>query len=248
MGLKPNSIVLFCALVIFPLTGQVALQHAACLSAAEIPYRFQISGPQQIQASNETPRTEFDEAYWREQVKDKTFDEPDADQAGQKKQRRPELENKKQTDYSAYLWLIPVLLLLVVLLFKIVPLIRKRPKLKHKNHIEYTTVAESEEPASAYGKQALQTALQAGDFRLAFRLRYLEALRRLSERGLIVYRKDLSNGDYLQQLKGKSVYASFSKLTMHFNATWYGDQPTDEYMYKQMDQYFKQLEADIAVF
>jgi Domain of unknown function (DUF4129) len=248
MGLKPNSTVLFCFVLIFSVSGQLAAQHAACLSAAAIPYRFQISGPKQIEAAGESQQTEFDEDYWREHVKDKTFDESDAVQAGQKKQRSPELQNKKQTDYSAYLWLIPVLLLLIVLLFKIIPLIRKRPKLKHKNHIAYTSVAESEEPATAYGMQALQTALQAGDFRLAFRLRYLEALRSLSERGLIVYRKDLSNGDYLQQLKGKAVYTSFSKLTMHFNATWYGDQPTDEPTYRQMDQYFKQLEADIAVF
>lgn len=238
MALKPNSPLVFCLMLTLAFSGHLNAQYKTNYSELSLSEQHG-SGLQE---------TEFDEAYWREQVKDKTFDEPEVKQSRQKKQRSPEAKSKKQTDYSAYLWLIPVLLLLIIFLFKIVPLIRKRPELKHKSHIDYTTVTTTEKPAADDGTQALQTALQAGDYRLAFRLRYLGALRSLSDGGLITYRKDLSNGDYLQQLKDKAVYASFKQLTTHFNATWYGDQPTDEAVYWQMDQYFKQLDQTLSAF
>lgn len=66
-------------------------------------------------------------------------------------------------------------------------------------------------------------AYEDGDYKMAFRLRYLDLLKQLSQRNWIVYKKEKTNFDYLMQLMSKPVYQPFSRLTMAFDEIWYGE-------------------------
>jgi hypothetical protein len=68
----------------------------------------------------------------------------------------------------------------------------------------------------------IQKAIDSKHFTLAVRLMYLQTLRELSDRNLITYSNERTNGDYLFQLAGKAYYKDFFKLTRSFDYTWYG--------------------------
>ena len=65
-------------------------------------------------------------------------------------------------------------------------------------------------------------AIAAQNFRLAVRLMYLQVLKNLSENGLIQYRQERTNSDYLMELHGQPFYDDFFRLTRHFEYAWYG--------------------------
>jgi hypothetical protein len=68
----------------------------------------------------------------------------------------------------------------------------------------------------------IQQAIERKQFTLAIRLMYLQTLRELSNRNLISYSNERTNGDYLFQLANTQYYKDFFKLTLSFDYTWYG--------------------------
>lgn len=72
-------------------------------------------------------------------------------------------------------------------------------------------------------KKPYMKAYEEGDYKMAFRLRYLDLLKQLSQRNWIIYKKEKTNFDYLTQLMSKPVYQPFSRLTMAFDEIWYGE-------------------------
>jgi hypothetical protein len=71
-------------------------------------------------------------------------------------------------------------------------------------------------------------AIRNGDYRGAVRLLYLKGLRTLSERGLIDWRRDALNHEYLRQLERTDLADPFARCTLLFEYVWYGDFPLDE--------------------
>jgi hypothetical protein len=90
-------------------------------------------------------------------------------------------------------------------------------------------------------KTEISKAVQAGDYRLAIRLYYLQTLKLLSAQNIIQYKEDFTNSDYLLQLRPTSYYTAFKKLTRHFEYTWYGE------FYVSADG-FKTIETDFSTF
>lgn len=68
----------------------------------------------------------------------------------------------------------------------------------------------------------LKKALTKEDYRLAIRYLYLKKLKELSDAGLIQYRQERTNQDYVMQLFGSAHYKDFFRLTRHFEYAWYG--------------------------
>ena len=71
----------------------------------------------------------------------------------------------------------------------------------------------------------LARAEQAGNYRLALRLGYLQTLRHLTDRNLIQWQPDKTNHDYLRELAGTRLAPDFRVLTRQFEYVWYGELP-----------------------
>ncbi|HEU4470021.1 MAG TPA: hypothetical protein VFR58_02975, partial [Flavisolibacter sp.] len=84
-------------------------------------------------------------------------------------------------------------------------------------------------------------AIQAGNFRLATRLLFLRTLKDLSNAGLIQYRQERTNSDYLLQLSGTSYYKDFFRLTRDFEYSWYGKFDVSDSAFKVIEQDFSQF-------
>lgn len=94
-------------------------------------------------------------------------------------------------------------------------------------------------------RSAFQKAYDKGDYKSAFRLLYLDTLKRFVEKNWIIYRKDKTNFEYLMQLNSKPVFGSFSRLTLAFDAIWYGDIMPDKKDFEMYLNLFSEIESEV---
>ncbi len=95
-------------------------------------------------------------------------------------------------------------------------------------------VGTAEEPDTTDLDRLLDAALAARAYRQAVRLFYLKALRALVDRGLIRWRREKTNHDYLDELDDAVLKPAFAELTYLFDYLWYGDFPIDEVTFARM--------------
>ncbi len=69
----------------------------------------------------------------------------------------------------------------------------------------------------------LEEAVSRRDYKTGIRVLYLQALKLLSDRGLIRWHPERTNQSYLLDLAGTSLYEDFKRMTYFFEYVWYGD-------------------------
>jgi hypothetical protein len=89
-------------------------------------------------------------------------------------------------------------------------------------------------------------AIKENDFRLAVRLLYLQLLKDLSNKNIIQYKQDRTNGEYLLQLLGTAYYADFFQLTRSFEYTWYGQFLISKESFYKVQSNFSQFKNKVA--
>ena len=73
----------------------------------------------------------------------------------------------------------------------------------------------------------------AGNYRLATRLGYLEVLKHLTDRGLIQWQPDKTNHAYLAELAAGPLREAFRGATRQFEYVWYGELRLNAALYQQ---------------
>jgi len=71
--------------------------------------------------------------------------------------------------------------------------------------------------------EAIQQALQNGNYRLAIRLLYLQNLKTLSDKNLIVWQPNKTDADYLREISKPRLKQAFKNITDIFEYAWYGN-------------------------
>lgn len=121
----------------------------------------------------------------------------------------------------AYLVLIGVVILLLYLVLKNISLKQKLTKTNIARE-DYEAPVENIEEIDI--DNWLRQARAEGNLRLAIRLYYLGLLKKLNETGLIIWKKDKTNRDYLTELFSRNEYFDEVKtLTLSYEQIWYGE-------------------------
>ncbi|MBB6236641.1 hypothetical protein HDC90_001253 [Pedobacter sp. AK013] len=94
-------------------------------------------------------------------------------------------------------------------------------------------------------EQELQRLVAERKFRLAVRLLYLRALKKLSDAEIIQWQPDKTNYNYLMEISKPELRDDFSQLTLQFDYIWYGDFPIDEVKFDPINQLFNQFNKQI---
>jgi hypothetical protein len=71
----------------------------------------------------------------------------------------------------------------------------------------------------------LREALAQGNYPLAIRLYYLQAIKTLSEKNAIKWSREKTNRDYLHEMRGHPLAEQFREATRIFERVWYGNEP-----------------------
>lgn len=69
----------------------------------------------------------------------------------------------------------------------------------------------------------LQQAINQNNYKLAVRIYYLIIIKKMSTANLIDWKKQKTNGEYLSEMYGKSLFDHFRTSTNLFERVWYGD-------------------------
>lgn len=85
---------------------------------------------------------------------------------------------------------------------------------------------------------AIRQAEEAGNYRLALRLQYLNSLRSLSDRNIIQYAINKTNHDYARELTGTPYADSFARVTLLYEFGWYGEFDITRSMYEKISAIF----------
>ena len=91
----------------------------------------------------------------------------------------------------------------------------------------------------------LQRLISEKKYRLAVRLLYLQALKKLSDAEIINWQPDKTNYNYLMEITQAELKQDFSKLTHQFDYIWYGDFPVDEHKFEPINRSFNQFNRQI---
>ena len=82
--------------------------------------------------------------------------------------------------------------------------------------------------------EAINEALQNGNYRLAIRLLYLQNLKLLADKDLILWQPNKTNTDYLHELTNDSTKQVFKNVTNIFEYAWYGSHTVSNHDYSIM--------------
>lgn len=94
-----------------------------------------------------------------------------------------------------------------------------------------------ERPGSDF-EEWLRKAVKANDYRMIIRIRFLLILKELHERGLISWKKEKTNAEYLRELPGPELRHRFGLISDLFTWTWYGEYPLTGQAFEKVEPLF----------
>jgi len=89
--------------------------------------------------------------------------------------------------------------------------------------------------------EELTHAINGKNYRLAVRLLYLNALKKLSDRQLIDWQPEKTNQNYIDELKDLDKKRLFKSLTLQFEYVWYGEFYIDQENFADIKSLFDQF-------
>jgi hypothetical protein len=92
----------------------------------------------------------------------------------------------------------------------------------------------------------IDEAIQQRRYRLAVRLSYLAALKRLTDRGLIEWKLDKTNHEYLRELKMPELQPDFARIVSLFEHIWYGEFSMNDTAFERALQSFRNFNLLLA--
>jgi hypothetical protein len=220
--------------------------------------------PEARYQQEEIPERSLDEKKWEELTKDLDYSEKTKSQ-----RRRDNLNNREDGEGrgagaqrknpfsleqgSGIMKFLIILLAVVVVVLLMRGLLGsdlkvKNKKIKKVDQIDIERIEEDIENADL--PDFIRQALANEQYALAIRLYYLAALKELSLRKDIRWKKDKTNLDYLREMRSSEHYSSFKSLTAIFERVWYGERMLDREGFQQLEPDFQlfinQLKADVA--
>ena len=92
----------------------------------------------------------------------------------------------------------------------------------------------------------LEDALTEAQFKEAIRIRYLLLLQTLNRLAFILWKKDKTNGTYINEMYNKKGFDLFMQITIAFDRVWYGDKTISKTDYYQLIPLFEQINTIIT--
>ncbi|HMB61737.1 MAG TPA: DUF4129 domain-containing protein, partial [Eudoraea sp.] len=109
-----------------------------------------------------------------------------------------------------------------------------------------TGISHSEEHIVNVDLEALLTAaILEKEYRLAIRYQYLKALKLLSQKNIIEWHYEKTNGDYLKEIEVPTIRSIFREVSYLYDYIWYGEQEINEVKYHAAEIRFAALRNQI---
>lgn len=131
---------------------------------------------------------------------------------------------KFDNDWMKYLVYAIIFFVLIYLIYRFVAYYLTLNTFKSAPLVTNASLASMEEDILAANlDNFLLEAIKTKNYLLALRIRYLLLLRHLHHDGVISWKKNKTNGEYLFELRESNFFADFQRATYIFERVWYGD-------------------------
>ena len=107
-----------------------------------------------------------------------------------------------------------------------------------KNNPVVSITEEEELIKSKDISKLIQQASQQKNYRLAVRYYYLNVLKQLENKELIIWEQQKTNEDYIKEISQKNIQHSFTNLTRLYDFVWYGNFVINETEFARVEQDF----------
>ncbi|HEX8059309.1 MAG TPA: DUF4129 domain-containing protein [Cyclobacteriaceae bacterium] len=191
----------------------------------------------------------FDQKKWKEVTGSMNYDEAAEKEKKEKDKRKP----KEGWNFNfgippATMRVISFIVVFVLFAF-ILYYVAQNTKFKQK--IKKTTEANVAGPVENIEEldtgDLLRQAMESEDLRMAVRIRYLLLLKKLNEVGLIVWKKDKTNREYLSELYGRDdFYENVRGLTLAYELVWYGERSVSSESFQRLNGEFESVNNRIT--
>ena len=190
----------------------------------------------------------IDRAQWQNITKDYDYTED----FKELKQKNKELDkNKNKLDFNTISTIFIYLLIAIVaagLAYIIYGIVKNSFSNKQNKKISKNSLLDFKEIEDNLPdidlKPRLDEALDKGLFKLALRIRYLMIIQKLIVLGSIAWKKNKTNGDFLDEMRDTDRFPDFFGLTLVYERVWYGDLDLDSQGYSLLSGNFSQF-ADL---
>jgi uncharacterized protein YxeA len=189
------------------------------------------------------PVKKFDEKKWKKIIGNTDYNEepPEPEKKQKSDSREPMSFGNWDSDILRVIAYVCIIGVIIFILYAVTKNIKpSSPKLKLNHETDATAHVESIEDLDV--NSLLRKTITDGNFRLAVRLYFLGLLKELNEQGIILWKKDKTNHDYLSELSNKDFYYDeVRKLTLAYEQVWYGEHRLTTESYQQLFAEFENL-------
>lgn len=92
----------------------------------------------------------------------------------------------------------------------------------------------------------IASAQQQKEYRLAVRLTFLQALKKLSDHHQVDWRPGKTNKDYVNELTDERLRAGFNELSFYFEYAWYGEFDITEPLYQRVRGIYNEWHVKVS--
>lgn len=264
MALKQNKIIAAILLVLlFGLSNQLSAQdvenyydtsESGYTADTETSYTdnsyYYYSDSAQYYYNNKQLKPKFDRKFWENgpgklQFEEDTLPKPKKDKPQKEKKdsltKTPPSPSFSSSDFIDRFKVLLIIVAILIILAILYVLYKNRGVSNRKVNtdilIDFDDLDEQTLKEAALDDPLSRSLLQ-GDYKTAYRIKYLQTLQSLVGRNMILYRKEKTNYEYLMELSGKPVYEPFRLLTFNFDGIWYGELMIDREKYESLQIHF----------
>jgi len=210
----------------------------------------------QMSVGNSLSAQSSQEEYLQENIEVRQFDDENykkltegiefIEEEKPEREENEKIDSKKFEGIGAFLKFFFIALGIGILVFFLVKALTNEnlfaprdKKLKPVTQIDLEKIEDNLEDAEL--NDPIQQAIAAGNFPLAVRLYYLAILQDLSLSKKIKWKKDKTNGEYLRELAGTSIFKNMQEITLVFERVWYGEVKINKNEFLKIEQLFLQM-------
>jgi len=177
------------------------------------------------------PKNKLNKKSWKKNSETFDFREEKQKEEEDKKEKKKKIVEKKVTkispwikDLIKYSLFSVVIVFLVILLYKLVTGNSIFANKKIEKQLSFSIEEIEENLFEANMDQFIAQSIAAKEYKMAIRLYYLNVLKILAEKNLIVYKKDKTNGNYIVEIMDNSLQKEFKECTSIYEYVWFKEE------------------------
>jgi hypothetical protein len=197
----------------------------------------------QFISAADTHKTQLSEEKWKKITKDIDYTENFKEVEPKEESHKP----RRSFHFNPSIMRAVVIILVVGLLVFIFYLVLKHflnffdERVKNES---FTQIIENleENIHDADFELLLKQAIDNKEFKLAVRILYLQAIKQLSDKQLIIWKREKTNSHYVREMSTDKQGRTFSFLTLVYEQSWFSNYHVDQERYSIIsEQFFKFL-------